>query len=60
MQTLRGLRADLAKWPASAAAHALTMMVSVDVKRGMRADLAWSAFHVENAAVLGFQQGTRA
>jgi hypothetical protein len=25
MQTLRGLRADLAKWPASAAVHALTM-----------------------------------
>jgi hypothetical protein len=57
MQTLQGLRADLAKWPASAVAHALTT-AAVDVTRGLRADLAWSAFHLENAAALWFQQGT--
>jgi hypothetical protein len=57
MQTLEGLRADLAKWPASAVAHALTT-AAVDVTRGLRADLPWSAFHLENAAALGFQQGS--
>ncbi len=40
----------------SAVAHALTT-AAVDVTRGLRADLEWSAFHLENAAALVFQQG---
>ncbi len=45
-------------WSTFAADHALTLAI-VDVTRGLRADLTKSAFHLENVAAPGFQQGVR-
>jgi hypothetical protein len=45
-------------WSTLAADHVLTSAI-VDGTQGLRADLTRSAFHLENAAASGFQQGRR-